>query len=41
MVGLSVKPIPQVVFKLDYGVRENQLTNSEVKLFNLGAGYMF
>jgi hypothetical protein len=41
MIGVSINPIDQVVFKADYGIRENQLTQSEVKLFNLGVGYMF
>ena len=41
MVGFAVKPIPNVVFKMDYGVEQNQLTKSETILFNLGTGYLF
>ena len=41
MVGLTVKPISSVVFKLDYGVQTRELDDSESKAFNLGAGYMF
>lgn len=41
MVGLSVKPVDQVVFKLDYGVRTRELGDEKVDLFNLGVGYMF
>lgn len=45
MLGLSVKPIDQVVFKIDYGVKTNELKNGtkdfETALFNFGAGYMF
>jgi hypothetical protein len=41
MVGLTVKPIDQVVFKIDFGQNTAQLDNSETKLLNIGAGYMF
>lgn len=41
MVGLSVKPVDQVVFKVDYGVRTRALDDAKVDLFNLGVGYMF
>lgn len=41
MVGFSVKPIEQVVFKVDYGQRTRQLDDAKVDLFNLGVGYMF
>lgn len=41
LVGLSLKPIAQVVFKLEYGIKKNKLTNAKELLFNLGAGYMF
>ncbi|MBM4172276.1 MAG: hypothetical protein FJ214_10445 [Ignavibacteria bacterium] len=41
MIGLSVKPIPQIVFKLDYGTSTKELGNEKTKLFNLGIGYMF
>lgn len=41
MVGLSLKPISQVVFKLDYGVQTVGANDAETTLFNLGAGYMF
>ncbi|MEW6195519.1 MAG: hypothetical protein AB1521_10220 [Bacteroidota bacterium] len=41
MVGLSVKPLDQVVFKADYGVRKRELGDLKTKSFNLGVGYMF
>ncbi|KAA3618809.1 MAG: hypothetical protein DWQ05_06350 [Calditrichaeota bacterium] len=41
LAGLSVKPIDEVVFKIDYGVRSHDLSGQEIKLFNIGAGYMF
>lgn len=41
MLGLSVKPIDQVVFKVDYGVSKNELSDAKTKMFNFGAGYMF
>ena len=41
MLGLTVKPIDQVVFKFDYGVRTRQLDDSETTLLNVGVGYMF
>jgi len=40
LVGLQVKPIPQVVYKLDYGKLSPE-TGSESTVFNLGVGYMF
>jgi hypothetical protein len=39
--GISVKPIQEVVFKADFGIRTRELGNEETKLFNLGVGYMF
>lgn len=41
MIGLSVSPIDEVVFKVDYGVRERVSDNQKTKLFNFGVGYMF
>ncbi|MBD3226104.1 MAG: hypothetical protein GF313_15355 [Caldithrix sp.] len=41
LVGIAVKPIPQVVFKVDYGVDTIELNDQSTTLFNLGAGYMF
>ena len=41
MIGLSIKPISEVVFKADFGIRTRELGNEETKLFNLGVGYMF
>lgn len=41
LIGLTIKPIDEVVFKFDYGIKKNELTNLEQKLFNFGAGYMF
>ncbi len=41
LVGLTVKPIDPLVFKIDYGVKTRELGSEETQLFNLGAGYMF
>ena len=41
MIGVSFKPIPQVVYKADIGILKNELSDNETTLFNLGAGYMF
>jgi len=41
MIGVSFKPIPQVVYKVDLGILKNELSKNETTLFNLGAGYMF
>ncbi|MCF7808943.1 MAG: OprO/OprP family phosphate-selective porin [Candidatus Marinimicrobia bacterium] len=40
MIGLQLKPIPQVVYKLDYGKFRPE-NGTESTLFNLGVGYMF
>ncbi len=41
LMGLTLKPIDEVVFKIEYGYQKNGLTDREQRLFNLGAGYMF
>ena len=41
MFGVSIKPIPSVVLKLDYSQKERELGNVTTDLFNLGVGYMF
>lgn len=41
MIGLSFKPIDQVVFKVDYSHRTRESDDNQTKLFNLGVGYMF
>lgn len=41
MVGVSVLPIDNVVFKADYSVRTRELGDVKTNLFNLGVGYMF
>lgn len=41
MFGLSIFPIDEVVFKVDYSVRKRIFDNQETKLFNIGVGYMF
>lgn len=41
MAGLSYRPIPQVVFKVDYSRSTNQLSDKNTEYFNLGVGYMF
>ena len=41
MFGVSVKPLPNIVFKLDYGQKNLELNNRKTDLFNLGVGYSF
>lgn len=41
MFGVSVKPLPNIVFKLDYGQKNLELDNRKTNLFNLGVGYSF
>ena len=41
MIGLSIKPIPQVAVKFDYAVKTTKSDNEKTKLFNFGIGYMF
>ncbi len=41
MIGVSVKPFDQVVFKADYGKRVRGFGGEETTLFNFGVGYMF
>ncbi len=41
LIGLSFRPINEVVFKADYGISKRESDDQEVILFNLGAGYMF
>ncbi len=40
MLGVQLKPIPQVVYKLDYGKLTPENGDAST-LFNLGVGYMF
>lgn len=40
-LGMSLKPIPQVVFKSDIGWTFKENSNSNSFQFNLGSGYMF
>lgn len=40
-VGLSLKPISEVVFKLDYGTKTTELSGDESTSLNLGVGYFF
>lgn len=41
LVGLSVKPIDEVVLKFDYGVNKLKFNNVKTTLMNFGIGYMF
>lgn len=41
MGGINIKPLPQIVFKADIGVRTLELNNQKTELINLGVGYMF
>lgn len=41
IIGISYLPIESVVFKLDYGQKENELSNTKIDQFNIGVGYMF
>lgn len=41
MVGLDIKPIQQVVFKVDYSEQTRKLDDRKSKFINFGVGYMF
>ncbi|MBN1300353.1 MAG: hypothetical protein JW995_03985 [Melioribacteraceae bacterium] len=41
MIGFAVKPIHEVVFKVDYSENENALSGMKTTYLNFGAGYMF
>jgi Phosphate-selective porin O and P len=41
LVGVTVKPISNVVFKAEYGVAKKGIDKTKTTVFNLGAGYMF
>ncbi len=41
MVGISLKPLPQIVFKADYSQPERELDHIKTDQFNLGIGYFF
>lgn len=41
MLGAAVKPINEIVFKVDYSRSTNELSDSKIDLLNLGVGYMF
>ena len=41
MIGAAVKPIPQVVFKIDYAQDTIKLGDIKTDLLNIGVGYMF
>ncbi|MCH8873175.1 hypothetical protein IH824_10460, partial [candidate division KSB1 bacterium] len=41
MLGLTVKPINQTVFKFEYSIKEKELGEKQTKMINLGVGYMF
>lgn len=41
LVGLTIKPINEVVFKFEYGQDKAELKDDPKTLINLGVGYMF
>ncbi len=41
MIGAAVKPIPYVVFKIDYSESTIELDDAKTDLLNIGVGYMF
>ncbi len=41
LAGISFKPIPEVVYKAEFGGETLKADQSTAKLFNLGIGYMF
>jgi hypothetical protein len=41
MFGAAVKPIPQVVVKIDYSQRTIELGDAKTDLLNIGVGYFF
>lgn len=41
IIGASVKPIENIVFKFDYGINKQELNDTKSTSINLGVGYMF
>jgi hypothetical protein len=41
MIGAAVKPIDEVIFKVDYSENEIELNKQMTSYFNFGVGYMF
>lgn len=41
MVGLTVKPIPMIAIKIDYGQSTIELGDEKTKILNIGVGYTF
>lgn len=41
MLGLSVKPIDEIVVKFDYSQEKNKLTDAKTTYWNVGFGYFF
>lgn len=41
MIGVSIKPLPQVAFKIDYSQNTVELGDAKTDFFNIGVGYMF
>jgi hypothetical protein len=41
MIGMSILPIDEVSFKIDYSERKIAANDAKTKLLNLGVGYMF
>lgn len=41
LVGVAVKPRPEIVFKAEFGSMKKGVDKTETKVFNIGAGYMF
>ena len=41
MIGVSIKPLPSIVVKVDYAQREREFDSFKTKIFNVGVGYMF
>lgn len=41
MIGLNVKPLDNIVFKVDYSEQVRKLDDRKSKFINIGVGYMF
>jgi hypothetical protein len=41
LAGIAVKPLRNIIFKMEYGVEKRGVENTKKTVINVGAGYMF
>lgn len=41
LIGIALKPLKQIVYKIEIGEMTNDLSNKKTRIFNMGVGYMF